>query len=382
MNIEISKYKARRGTNEQRKTLVFDQGEIIYTLDTKRIFVGNGLTFGGVPVGNRIHPPIINYSSLSTIVSEVGDLVCVNGIFYQLIDTDFSDLNSWQRYRLEVEPIIFSYTDDNVLKVNQESISSIYIDPTTVSNGIKIDSGILQTDFNAKSLEISAFKLSLKQSGIDEREISSTTFINGISGGSGNKIGLDVDSENFYFVSNTLSLSGWNPFDLRFTDLNDSWFGAGLTYSSATSSLSTILTDVNGDDTILRGSDGKIGLNTSIFGSGLDYNITNNTLSTIIIDVDNSTLIKTSGVASLPSLISSTSNQWPSLSVDDQGRITGIQSTIFDTLTSSSSTTLSALSSDGSVLSLSTLGFLTFEEPITTRNGQTANRFAIPIYTY
>jgi len=46
-NISIVKLKVRRGSDAQRKTIVLDQGEIGYTLDTRRLFVGDGSTFGG-----------------------------------------------------------------------------------------------------------------------------------------------------------------------------------------------------------------------------------------------------------------------------------------------------------------------------------------------
>jgi hypothetical protein len=42
--------RIRRGTDAQRSILVFDQGEIVYTTDTKKIYVGDGVTAGGVNV--------------------------------------------------------------------------------------------------------------------------------------------------------------------------------------------------------------------------------------------------------------------------------------------------------------------------------------------
>ena len=52
-DITIVKLKVRRGTDAQRKTIVLDQGEVGYTLDTKRLFVGDGSKLGGNVVGKQ-----------------------------------------------------------------------------------------------------------------------------------------------------------------------------------------------------------------------------------------------------------------------------------------------------------------------------------------
>lgn len=42
----------RRGTDAQRATTIFDQGELVYTTDTKKVYVGDGSTTGGITVGD------------------------------------------------------------------------------------------------------------------------------------------------------------------------------------------------------------------------------------------------------------------------------------------------------------------------------------------
>jgi hypothetical protein len=49
----IGKVKLRRGTDLQRKSMIFEEGEIIYATDTKRAFVGDGITTGGIQISNR-----------------------------------------------------------------------------------------------------------------------------------------------------------------------------------------------------------------------------------------------------------------------------------------------------------------------------------------
>lgn len=406
MNIEISKIKARRGTDAQRKTISLDQGELAYTLDTKRLFVGNGVTLGGTVVGNKIHPQLLNYISLSSVNSQVGDIVPVNNFFYQLTSPDYTNLSNWQKFRFNVNSVIFSFDSSDTLQMNAGSLPASYINPSTVSNGLTINAGVLQTSFQPKSLELSAFKLSLKAGGINEREINSSTLINGLTGGSGNKIGIKSNPNYFYYDTNGLNLSGFNPFTLRFSDLNSTWFGPGLVYSSLSSSLSCVVTNVN--DTMTITPQGEIGVNTDIFGTGLYYNTLTRTLTSNIASVDGVSIVRnpndgsikvTDGITPSTAILSKTT-------IDQFGRTTAQQSSIFSALTGNSSTnsnnslsaifngsivanvpglsitTFTAISANGTTLTLSSAGFITFEGPSTTQQGQTIGRFAIPIFAY
>lgn len=50
----IVKFKLRRGTDDQRKSVVFEEGEMIYTTDTKKVYVGDGRLSGGNLLANGI----------------------------------------------------------------------------------------------------------------------------------------------------------------------------------------------------------------------------------------------------------------------------------------------------------------------------------------
>jgi hypothetical protein len=49
----IGKIKVRRGTDSQRKLVSFEEGELVYSIDTQRLYIGNGNTKGGILVSNR-----------------------------------------------------------------------------------------------------------------------------------------------------------------------------------------------------------------------------------------------------------------------------------------------------------------------------------------
>ena len=51
----IGKIKLRRGTDIERSKVIFDEGEFVYIIDKKRVYVGDGKTYGGVAVTNKNH---------------------------------------------------------------------------------------------------------------------------------------------------------------------------------------------------------------------------------------------------------------------------------------------------------------------------------------
>lgn len=98
--IVIAKTKFRRGSNDERKSVSFDQGEPVFTTDTKRLFIGTGSLSGGIVIGSKIHPPITNFHSLSNTIAEIGDLQFANNKFYQL-----TAYNSWGDVNLKLNQI-------------------------------------------------------------------------------------------------------------------------------------------------------------------------------------------------------------------------------------------------------------------------------------
>ena len=78
-NVSVVKLKLRRGTDQQRKTITLEQGEVGYTTDSKRLFVGdiNG-TPGGVATAMKFYIGSISSAAagdgnISTI--QTGDIV-------------------------------------------------------------------------------------------------------------------------------------------------------------------------------------------------------------------------------------------------------------------------------------------------------------------
>lgn len=359
--LKISKVKPRRGTKAQLDITALDQGEIVSTTDTKRVYIGSGSGYGGSVVGNRVHSPLTNYFSLSTLVSEIGDIVFVNNLFYQLTATNYANVASWANVGAKLDPTFLQYNASNSITIIPSSLSASYLNPTTVLSGIKIQNGILQLDIDPASLQLSANKLGLRPSGITEREIANSTLGNGILGGDGEKIALDVDTDHFYFSTGTLKLSS----------LPSSFFGAGLVYNSPTLSASLATVD---ESTLTKNVSG--GISSKVIGASASNQLASITTDvygrvtlnqSAIFDVltGNSTLSPANSSNSLSCIF----NGSPSQTIT--GAISGIELAIF-----------TALSSNGMTVSLSSAGFILFNSPSTTQSGQVIGRFAIPIFSY
>ena len=375
-NIEISKLKVRRGSDVQRKQLIFDQGELIYALDTDRLFVGSGASLGGIVVGGKVHATLSSVGSLSALNAQVGDLVNVNNILYKLTLTDYSALSSWENIGTKIDTSILRYNNNNEISLNENSISISYLLSSEVTGGLTAENGNLILDYDPTVFELSGNKLTVKDGGIDEDDINSSAVSFGLSGGSGEKITLDIDTTHLYFSGNKLAISSSPPLALTYSDLNSDWFdSASFAYGiSAVSIQNSWLANRVDSESIELDGDGNLSVvNGAITGT----------------------------------------NQLAQVTVDQFGRVTNQESSIYGTLTGSSSsgsfndtnslsaifdgspsqtlsgavpglelTQFSGIDSTGSVISLSSAGFITFEGPTTTRDGSTVSRFAIPIFAY
>ena len=118
-NITIVKLKVRRGSDAQRKTIVLDQGEVGYTLDTNRLFIGDGSTYGGRSVGGKNIGPFAVDSSLGPDNSpgqQVGDIGYSNNRLFMLTSTNYNDSLSGYAYIGNTpDNVSLEFGSDNVL---------------------------------------------------------------------------------------------------------------------------------------------------------------------------------------------------------------------------------------------------------------------------
>lgn len=292
-DIKIIKLKIRRGTNAQRQSIVLEQGELGYTTDTRRVFIGDGGTLGGSSIGCTAHAPTITSNARLNLVNAVkGDIVSDNSLLYQLTGSDASQTSSWVFIGPKVDESSITYTSNN-LAVKDGGITGSKFAASAASStgGLVAGTGGLSAKVDNSTLIITSTNtLSVNQ--IDQRHINTTAFDKGITGGLGARISINADS-NFGYNSSVLTLTAL-----------PNGIVSGLTLSAAS------------------------------VGGGLV--IDDNIIKTVLTDVDDSTIEKNgTGVISLKNIISPGQAVFSNIIYNNKGQITSTQNTIVETLSCS-----------------------------------------------
>ena len=194
-SVTIVKIKVRRGTDDQRKAITLEQGELGFTTDTKRLFIGDGTTPGGLAVAPQIYTPLSKTSSITGVPASIGELVPAGSLIYQLTATDYASLSSWAIISGKPDNITLEYTgtDVKVLSLKDNSINNNSFDATA---GYSFG-GIVATSSNGLSANVDGTYVTLSSnkitiSPISADKISTNAIGAGLLGGGGNKINLNV----------------------------------------------------------------------------------------------------------------------------------------------------------------------------------------------
>lgn len=67
----LRKLKIRRGNDNQRKLTIFEEGELVFTKDSERVYVGDDTTVGGIKISNKNY---FTVDSIKPIGAETADL--------------------------------------------------------------------------------------------------------------------------------------------------------------------------------------------------------------------------------------------------------------------------------------------------------------------
>jgi microcystin-dependent protein len=92
----LLKLLIRRGLDADRQSVVLTEGELGYTTDTKKLYVGDGQTLGGILVGGSKF--LGSVASVTTLFdASIGDLAYSTTTFklYEFLGGDYTDINNW-----------------------------------------------------------------------------------------------------------------------------------------------------------------------------------------------------------------------------------------------------------------------------------------------
>jgi microcystin-dependent protein len=186
----ITKILFRRGLDSSRKLVTLQQGEPGYSLDTKRLFVGDGITPGGTPAG------IVNYG---TIAALSGSYI-YSSVQTNLTPTAFITLST-----ANVGDIVYDQTTTSVYSVSSITNNGV-TNFVVLSNLVHFYS---TTNYNTNQFYYNGSQLTIQNGqngqgygvGINELNSSVTAGSPTLSGGSGGVLGVKVGGIGNAFIT-------------------------------------------------------------------------------------------------------------------------------------------------------------------------------------
>lgn len=144
MSVEIFqntllKLIVRNGPDSDRLNVTLTNSELAYTTDTKRLYVGDGVTVGGILVGNAFAGEATDITTLSP--AAIGDLAfdTDNNNLYRLKTNDGSVLGDWQLIAGTYSSGDGSITITSDNRITVGKLSAGNIDPSMATIPIYID---------------------------------------------------------------------------------------------------------------------------------------------------------------------------------------------------------------------------------------------------
>lgn len=161
----IVKVLLRRGLESERQETVLTEGELGYSIDTRRVFVGDGVSLGGTVVGNK-YLGSTGFANDFTAFAQPGDTIFENNVLKALSDTGI-----WS----SIHPVYFQeaanlnipsieYSTNNRVRVSPfllgEGLMLAYSDsPTPTNVNYTIQRKFANVNFDSRFLSLSgAFK--------------------------------------------------------------------------------------------------------------------------------------------------------------------------------------------------------------------------------
>jgi hypothetical protein len=229
-DISIIKLKVRRGTDAQRRTIILEQGELGYTTDTNRLYVGDGITIGGGPVGAVMLKPLATVNSLTGITgAALYDIVSVSSLLYQLTGTNYTSLSSWAFIGTKVDNTTIQYNGGNTLVIKDNGITGTKFASTAAFNqGAIIATATNGLSSNVDSTTVRIVSNRLTVGTISAANISNKALGNGLHGGDGTTLSINATPSSFGYNSGVLTLTAL-PFGIvNAASLSANTIGPGL----------------------------------------------------------------------------------------------------------------------------------------------------------
>jgi microcystin-dependent protein len=130
----------RQGTDNDRTEVILKSGELGYTTDTKRLFVGDGSEYGGNVVGNKFRGYTTNLTSLgSGLVGDIAYKTDENSI-YAIFSGDGTNSANWRKIGG-----VYTAADGSINITVDNKISVLSLSAGTISHDLMGQSIILDS---------------------------------------------------------------------------------------------------------------------------------------------------------------------------------------------------------------------------------------------
>jgi len=233
-DISIIKLKVRRGTDSQRQRIILDQGELGFTTDTQRLFIGNGILSGGVVAGNITHPFLETSGSRINLSNAVrGDIVNENGFLYQLSGANYNQLSAWGFIGSKPDNSSIEYNGNRELQIKNNGIGAAKF----AANAAYNMGGLVATPTNGLSANVDGITLTVTSTNqlsvfrITQDQIQSSSLGDGLTGGSGSPLKLNIGT-GLGFSSGVLTLTGASTNSVGASAISQDAIGSGLSLSA------------------------------------------------------------------------------------------------------------------------------------------------------
>jgi hypothetical protein len=213
----IIKLLARRGSDLERKNIVLSEGEFGYVVDTKRLYIGDGVTPGGISTSVKFHNTTTSITSIQETV-KINDLVYKSDTkeIYKLISGSGSSLSDWElisspKY-INTDNTTLSSTAAGNLFVKE--ISGIHISSEALGSGLSKSANKVIVSGNINVNTVTALTANINK--INTNTASSLTipnaltFTNNVSSAQ-YTFPLSGQSNNYYLTTDGNGQLAWSP---------------------------------------------------------------------------------------------------------------------------------------------------------------------------
>lgn len=211
----VIKLLARRGSDLERKNIILSEGEFGYVVDLKRLYIGDGVTPGGIPTGVKFHNTTTNITNIQETVN-INDLVYKSDTkeIYKLVSGTGASLSDWELIsspkNISTDNATLSSTAAGSLFVKE--ISGIHISSEALGSGLSKSANkvIVSGDININTVTALTANINrIKTNTASSLTIpNALTFTNNISNAQ-YTFPLSGQGNNYYLTTNGNGVLAW-----------------------------------------------------------------------------------------------------------------------------------------------------------------------------